>query len=508
MKINKKIWSMIFLSSLLLILAFPKTDWYWLAWIAFVPLFVVCETATLKESFWRFFWSGFVFFLGAFYWIGISGLMVGMPWLAVLTFLGTVLLCGYLALYFGLFGIMYFYRRKILLPLFVLPAFWVILEFFRSIILSGFGWGALGYSQYKNLPVIQIADVTAVYGVSFAVFFVNLCFYKAYFYRRELFKVAGWILVSLATIGWLWWYGLGCIKYFDKSSASIKVAVVQGNVPQDQKWDEKRWPAIMDKYTNLTKQALVARPDLLIWPETAFPGILWEDEKYFEILKTVASENKIPILVGSVVAENNKYFNSALLLGSDGALAGRYDKIHLVPFGEYVPFREQAPILGSLIPITDFTSGTKTTILDFNKVRFAVLICFEDTIPELVRQFVDTGAQFLVNITNDAWFADTKSPYLHLQSSVFRAVENRRSVVRAANTGISCFISPYGKIIRYLMDAKGKATYVEGIAQDNVEVSSQRTFYTRHGNVFIFICIIFFLLGMIGFLIKRRAQGE
>ncbi|MBF0479999.1 MAG: apolipoprotein N-acyltransferase [Candidatus Omnitrophica bacterium] len=508
------IWFPIIFSAGLLILSFPKTDWFLLAWVGFVPLLALCEDCTFKQCFWNFYWTGLFFFLGVFYWIGFSGFMVGEAWLGVLTFAGAALLCAYFAFYFGLFGMIYFYRRKLWMPVLVLPAAWVILEYGRAHFLSGFGWASLGYSQYKNLPLIQIADLTGVYGISFAVFFVNLCVWQAACLRRKNIKSLGWLIIAAGLLSFMAVYGVRQIKKFDQlQSSEVKVAIVQGNVPQDEKWNPEKWPAILDKYLKLTQTAIAMKPDLVVWPETSFPGLLWQDKKYFESLMSFSSLHKTSLLVGSVVGENDKYFNSAFLLSSRGAIAGRYDKIHLVPFGEYVPLRKQIPALASLIPMTDFTSGRELIVFDLGEkqksARFAVLICFEDAIPEIVSKFVERGAQFLVVITNDAWFADTKAPFMHWQVSVLRAVENRRSVLRAANTGVSGFISPSGKMTGMVKNFSGKATYIEGAAMQPVLLVTDMTFYVRHGDVFVWGCLLLCGLGItLNFLTMNYSTGR
>jgi apolipoprotein N-acyltransferase len=209
---------------------------------------------------------------------------------------------------------------------------------------------------------------------------------------------------------------------------------------------------------------------------------------------------------------NAQYNHSAFCLpppapapGGPGRPDQQYDKIHLVPFGEYVPLRGLFPFLSDLVPIGDFTPGKEYTLfsIDFKEGTgslkqglFGVLICFEDTLSYISRRFTQEGAQFLVNITNDAWFLDTPAPFMHLQASVFRAIENRRSLIRSANTGVSSFVDPSGRIYRYLQDTHGKKTFVEGYAREEVLLSQEKTFYTKFGDVFAYLCFGCILWGI------------
>ncbi|MFA5089101.1 MAG: apolipoprotein N-acyltransferase, partial [Candidatus Omnitrophota bacterium] len=282
-----------------------------------------------------------------------------------------------------------------------------------------------------------------------------------------------------------------------RESPQVSVVAVQGNVPQEVKWDRMAWPLIMERYLSLTEQAAAEGPDIIIWPETAFPGFLWESADLWGQLDAFVVEMKTPLLVGVVTREAGAYFNSALLIPARGGIAGQYHKLHLVPFGEYVPLRGKFPFLTDIIPIDDFTPGREHTLFGVGerengigeKGFFSVLICFEDGVAEISREFVRRGANFLVNITNDAWFGDTKAPFMHLQSSVFRAVENRRSLIRAANTGVSCSIDPRGRIVGFVENARGKKTFVPGYVLDGgVQLSREKTLYTKFGDFFTYLC--------------------
>jgi apolipoprotein N-acyltransferase len=290
-------------------------------------------------------------------------------------------------------------------------------------------------------------------------------------------------------------YPLSAIRY-----PLFKISVIQGNIPQELKWNPQANDYILDKYFRITLEAAKVKPDLIIWPEAALPVVLEEEPTYYEIVKDFVREIKIPLLLGAVTTRDSFYYNSALLVSDEGELLTRYDKLHLVPFGEYIPLKKILGFLGTVAPIGDFTAGKEYAIFKIPNPKsqipneFSVLICFEDLFPEISREFVKKGADFLVNITNDAWFKKTSSPYQHLQASVFRAVENRVPVVRAANTGISGFIAPTGKIISLVSDASGNNIFVSGYKNDEIFVlKPDFSFYSRYGDIFVFACLLFIL---------------
>jgi len=295
----------------------------------------------------------------------------------------------------------------------------------------------------------------------------------------------------------------------------IRISVIQGNIPQELKWNPGAKDYIVNKYLELSSLAVKDKPDLLIWPEAALPVILEEEPLFFEQVKDFVRGTNTPLLLGAVTLRGNLYYNSALLVSGAGQTLTRYDKLHLVPFGEYIPLKKILPFLETVVPIGDITSGKEYTIFQIpNKSQipnpkitnsFAVLICFEDLFPELSREFIKKGAEFLVNITNDAWYKKTSAAYQHLQASVFRAVENRIYLVRAANTGVSGFIAPSGKIISLVQDKNGRDIFIDGYKTEDIAVQKRHsTFYTRYGNIFPAICFLFVLYGIMLPFKKKR----
>jgi len=482
-----------FLSALLLILAFPKYDLWGLAWFALVPLFFALDALKTDRSVRLGFFWGVLFFFGVFNWFIHMSRTSGIP--IFLAALAVVAIVSYLSVYFAIFSYVYYRTRDWPLGwrLVFIPSVWAVLEFLRDWLFSGFGWAALGYSQYRNLPMIQVADLVGVFGVSFVVVMINVLIkavLTAVIQQRSWQSLVRPVVCCLLVVGTVLVYGLAHLGVQDRTSDRVKIAIVQGNVDQEMKWMPWAWPEIMEKYLHLTEQAAQTSPDLIIWPETSFPGYVWEAPQRYDQLKDFVRELGVPLMFGAVMKEEEEYFNTALLFSREGEEEQRYSKTHLVPFGEYLPLREQLPFLGEIVPIEDFTAGAGPVMFPVRdkKALFAVSICFEDTVPRVVRRSVQKGARFLVNITNDAWFLDTKEPYLHLQGAVFRAVENRRFLVRAANTGVSCFIAPTGQVISQVQDTQGDATYVPGIASAQISPRDDVTFYTKYGDVFTYLC--------------------
>ena len=471
-------------SSLLLILSFPNFNLSYLAFIGFIPLFFAAENKSPQKVFLIFFISGFIFYLGTLY------------WLYHVTVIGLIILCLYLALYFGAFGFFFLLITAHRSPitdnrlLVIIPVIWVILEYIQANIpIMGFGWTLLGYSQYKNLPLIQIADFSGVYGVSFVIMLVNV---TAWTIIRERLSVIGYRLsvkgnsqalltahrsplnanrsLVTALLVLILVYTYGFFRLNERQGAnSLKVSVIQGNIPQELKWNPRAQDMIIEKYIALTKISALDNPDLIVWPETSFPGFFETDKEMTDEVLNLAKGVKAPILIGAntekpmsprrrpqasyEVGEVN-YFNSAILISSEGKVVDIYAKIHLVPFGEYVPFSNTFPVLHKLVlgELGEFTAGKEFKLFTIypspftQTYNFAALICYEDIFPALARKFVKNGAKFLIVITNDAWYGKSGAAYQHAACSVFRAIENRVPVIRSANTGYSCFIDSRGRI--------------------------------------------------------------
>ena len=504
-------------SGLFLPLSFPKSDLGLLAWIALVPLHWALDGKSKAEAFWIGWLSGTIAFTGMMAWVVTTMNTYGKVPL-VISYGIMLLLTIYLGLYVGLYsaGAVWF---RTLIPrygLFAVPCLWVSLELARTYVLSGLPWGLLGYSQYRQIEVIQIADHMGVYGVSFLIVLVNVALAEFLSWLMPLlrgFRPAKlpWELVAMAAllVTLSWEYGLATLSGAPTSDiprSSISVGVVQPNVDQAVKWDTAHREEILARFDRLTEQ-LGRATDLVIWPEAATPFVFEREPVYQLQLIAVANRAQAPILFGSPALrfypDRRPYLlNSAYLLSPDGQLLGRYDKHHLVPFGEYIPFKSSLLFfLDKLVEgIGDFEAGTGPTVLTLQPkprsaaagmvgtpprpINFGVAICYEVIFPNLVRQFAANGAEFLVTVTNDAWFGSSSAASQHFSMVVFRSVENHLAFARSANTGISGFIDPFGHII------EATPIFTEQAVKATMQVWRPHTFYSRHGDVFAYGCVI------------------
>ena len=498
-------------SGLLLAVGFPVLDLHLLAWIALLPLFITLRGQSVRNGFWLGGVAGIVYFAGTVYWVTNSVYFYGgIP--LVPASLITLLLCAYLALYPAVFGAAAVHIRKKHPSLFFIaaPALWTALELARTYVFSGFPWSLLGYTQYRALPVVQIADITGVYGVSFLIVLVNAALAEFISDRK---RYPG-LIIALA--GLLFVLGYGNMKLrLPEQGTGIKISVAQGNIEQDKKWDPAYQAETMEVYKKLTREALKEQPDLVIWPETATPfyfsGVAPTDQALTADLEAFVKQNRVPLLFGSATYEvkpNRRIIgrNSAFLLSADGQVEATYHKIHLVPFGEYVPLKGILFFVEKMVQaIGDFQAGDSYTVMRVQnghaETKLSTVICYEIIFPDLVRRFVDNGAEIITTVTNDAWFGRTAAPYQHFSMAVFRAVENRVPVARAANTGVSGFI-----------DAKGHILATSGIFTQahltrTIVPGAEKTFYTRFGDLFSYACVLASLI-MLAWIPKKKPGSK
>ena len=488
-------------SGLLLTGAFPNVGWQWLAWFALLPLWMALSTASVRKGFLLGWIFGMVHFLTLIYWIAYTMRVYGyLPWWVSIPVL--VLFAAFLALFFGLFGwITCLLSRKSLTGLWISPAVWVVLEYGRSILFSGFPWELIGHSQYELLPVIQIADIFGAYGVSFVILSTNTALFTAYLYitqkkyqTRSITKpmflgaTAVALLLLVATVA----YGLWRTQNISETAGRVdtaRVAVVQGNIPQAIKWDPDFQVSTLKKYFQLSTQALRSNPDLIVWPETAAPFYFHHDVRLTEAVINGVRHLEAAFLIGSPTVIQKKtanvYYNSAYLIKPQGIVAGVYHKAHLVPFGEYVPLKRWLPFLGKIVAhVGDFSRGKPGDTIEWNSSKLGILICYELIFPYLARTATQNGANVLVNMTNDAWYGRTGAPYQHFSMAVFRAIENRRCLIRSANTGISGFIEPTGRI------QSTSALFEPAVKIHTIPLLHQFSLYTRYGDWFAIICLL------------------
>ena len=475
------------LSGILLILSFPNFDLEFFAWFALVPLFYSIEGKGSYRSFKLGFLTGIVSFLGILYWIVVAVHTYGnIP--LVPSVLILLLLVAYLSLFIGAFAFLtrLIQIRSGIQPILFTPFLWVALEYLRSLLLTGFPWANLSYSQYLNLPFIQMADITGACGPSFVILLVNatlFCIFRQW--PKRIFPFKEVIVTAIFLLGFLI-YGyikMGMVDRQMIQNPPLKIGLVQGDIDQSIKWDKGFQLETLKIYEKLSFRVAEEKPDLIIWPETATPFFFQDAKEYQPLVLDIPKKTSAFLLFGSPFykIERGKvnHYNSAYLVSPSGEIVGKYDKIHLVPFGEYVPMQDLLFFIGSLGEgIGDFHSGKEIYNFSLPQGKFGVLICFEIIFPDLCRKFVKKGANFLVTITNDAWFGRTSAPYQHFSMAAFRAVENRVFVARAANTGITGIIDPKGKIL------KEGGIFRQEAMNGMIRLSNQKTFYTLHGDVF------------------------
>jgi len=466
-------------SSVLLTLAYPTTDWSLLAWIGLVPLLTSALVRPPRQALADGWLMGTAFFLLLLRWLDHTFRNYSLiPW--PLTWLPILGLAGYCGLFFGLVAasLSWFRQRHgVGWALASAPFLWVGAEWLRGQLLSGFPWGLLGYSQYRQLALIQIAEWTGVYGVSFLIVAVNaaLAAGLAFGFRRA---APGGTIAALLVVAAL---AFGFMRLADPPpTRSIPVAVIQPSIEQSLKWDPAYQAQTLSIYTTLTRQAGGAKPAVILWPETAAPIFLRRDPRLVADLQMLSQEVGAPLLVGSIDGDQSGFYNSAFLLTGRGITA-KYDKIHLVPFGEYVPLSRMIGFVRRWAEfISEFQAGAAPRVFRVEPASFGVVICYEGIFPELFREFVAGGAEYMVNITNDAWFGTTSGPWQHLAMLPFRAVENRVAIARAANTGISASVEPSGRIGRTL------GLFERGVLSVTLPLRQRTTLYARFGDIFAY----------------------
>jgi apolipoprotein N-acyltransferase len=478
------------LSGLLLAASFPKFGHPAFAWIALAPLIVAIAVAVSDGRGWRSWFlcgvaSGVVYFGGALYWAVIVMHDYGHLPLPVAILAG-LLMWLYQAIFPGLFaiGLGMAVRKFGVAGVWLAPFFWVAAEWVRSWIGGGFPWALLGSSQASVLPVAQVASVTGVFGLSWLVALVGTASAAIALSRKRVHLWAaiatGVVLFSIATAGALR-VAEGSLT---RSGEVVRVGLVQGNIDQSIKWNPSQRDWIIRRYIDLSRQVIGAGASLVIWPEASTPYYLNADPVLSAPLRLLAAQARTPFIIGTNESEPGPtldkplVFNAAVDLGPDGISRGSYRKMRLVPFGEFVPFRSLLFFVDRLVEsIGEFTPGSSPTVLDSDGRRIGVSICYESVYPWISRAFVQRGSRLLATITNDAWFGRSSAVYQHFEQGALRAIEEGRYFVRAANTGISGAVDPYGRTL-----ARTSLFDTTAITVD-VRLLDRRTIYSYVGDV-------------------------
>lgn len=481
-------------SGVMLALSFPSADFSFFAWIALIPMMMAVEGTSVRTSFRIGFTCGISAYAIILYWINIVITQYGNLPLAV-SLMMYLLLVAWLAMFYGLALMIARYAELAgIKTAFSLPIAWVAFDFIRSFLFSGFPWAMLGHSQYRILPLIQIADIAGVYGITLLVVLTNVVLYRVV---RGLsgIKATSYpiksALVLLLFLSATLFYGFNQLnnKAENKPSQTIQVALIQGNISQHIKWNPEFKEETISTYEKLTHEATKDGAELVVWPESAVPFFFQDDIKSAERLRNLARETESFLLFGSPAHELNNqkriFLNSAFMISPKGENIGRSDKMHLVPFGEYVPLGSLFPFITKIVVgIGDFTPGKMAVPLDIGRTKIGTLVCYEAIFPELARMYVNAGARVLVNITNDAWFGNSSAPYQHLSIAAFRAIETRTPLIRAANTGITAIIDQNGHIRNMT------GLFVKGFRTGEIKAGIGNSIYLKTGDAAAWLALL------------------
>jgi apolipoprotein N-acyltransferase len=499
-------------SGILVALSFPNAGLSLLVWVALIPLLTALEQASPRQAFRLGFICGCSAYAVILYWITIVMTRYGhLPWAVSIPLY--LLLAAWLALFFGGATLVARVGEQMgIKSALSLPFAWVAFDFIRSWLLSGFPWAMLGHSQYRTLPLIQVADLCGVYGITALIVLANVVLYRAF--RAAAGSDVPYPVKSLAVL--LLLFTCTLLYGFQKLNAPapgnvkpVRTALIQGNIPQDVKWSPEFRNRTIDTYERLSRSAAANGVDLVVWPESAVPFFFQDEPEPAARIRSLARELSASLMIGSPAHElvNGKrvFLNSVFMIDSSGETVGRGDKLHLVPFGEYVPLGRFFPFIGKLVVgIGDFSPGTQAVALPAAGTRFGTLVCYEVVFPELARQYVNNGARIMVNITNDAWFGRSSAPYQHLAIAVFRAVETRTPLIRAANTGITAIIDQNGHIRAMT------GLFVEGFRTGDVVPGSGESLYLRTGDWPAWLCVLLTAILAVAGIIRRtdNTQGD
>jgi len=497
------------LSGILLTASFPPARMDWMAWFALVPLLKAVEGVPTRKALLYGGIAGFVHYVTLVYWIVpvLSHYGKMNPVASIAPFL---LLTAYLSVYPALFCL-FVSRLRPGSPFYSLAvaSVWVLLEYTRTHLLTGFPWCLMGHSQYRHPTLIQAANLAGVFGISFLLTLANGALFAFLRFRKRALPQALQAAFALALALAYGYHSLHQIRLRSQEAGGIRVAVVQANIDQSVKWNPAYRRKTLDTYLGLSQKALSYKPRVLVWPETAVPFFFQEKSRLRARLCALPARSGVDLIFGSPAYDRRRggirYLNRAYLIRGGESMPlpeAHYDKMHLVPFGEYVPLKKYLPFVDRLVQAAgDFAAGTKAVPLRMNGHAAGVLICFEAIFPEPARTHARKGADLLVNLTNDAWFGRTSAPYQHLAMTVFRAVETGRPLVRAANTGFSALVDPSGKILART------GLFQEALLVGEVTPGSREpTIYTRLGDLLLLPVLLLAATGL--YAARKRLSNE
>jgi apolipoprotein N-acyltransferase len=485
---------LIFASAILTALAFPPYKFGILAYFAPVLLLILLENTSLKESFGIGYVWGTIFNIALLY---------GVFWATVPGTFGAIVIIALVpAVQCWLYRVVS--RRSQVIGIVLWPLLWIAFDYIRTFSEFNFPWSDFAYTQSYYLPLIQISDITGLYGVSLMVYIVNALIYSAI--RLKPRKSRRLILLSVAFGLPLSFLIYGVIRMPAQSEpGTMKIAIAQGNIGPDIKWENGGDKLSYDTYIELSRQASAESARIVVWPETALPFYLLHEPGRYQTLKSLIDSIDINLFTGlpeyeRVGKSEYIYFNAAALFQPGNHPVQTYSKIKLLPMSERIPFSGRFKILKDVhLGQADFSAGRQPTVFNLDSLKFACLICFESAFPDYCAEFCRNGASFLIVITNDMWFGPSSIPFQHARMSIFRAIENRVPIVRCANTGVSMFIDRWGRA------ANQTRTFVKALEINKIRPEQSSSFYNRHGNWLPFGCLTLIpLIIAIAFLRRRE----
>ncbi len=435
--------------------------------------------------------AGGVYFAFTLYWVvGVMSTYGGLA--TPVALLVALLLISYLAIYPALFAVALGVSLRRFGPaaLWLAPWLWVASEWARSTVGGGFPWVLLGGSQASVLPVVQFASVGGVYGLSALIAVVSTAAAQLAVSRRRADRLAvvgvALALVVIVAAGTFRVVG----SRLTRTGAVLRAGLVQGGIEQEVKWDPSRRDIILQRHLDLSRQVIGRGAGLVIWPESSTPFFFDAEPQLAGAVRRLAAEAGTPFIIGTDEFEAglngapNRLYNTALLVGADGRSRATYRKMQLVPFGEFVPLKDLLFFVAPLVEaVSDFSAGVDPVVFDIDGQRLSVAICYESVYPSLAQRFVARGSQLLVTITNDAWFGRSSAAYQHFDLGALRAVEQGRYVVRAANTGISGVVDPYGRVLART------PLFEQTVLAVDVRLLNDRTIYSRLGDVVVWVSL-------------------
>lgn len=484
------------ISGILLALSFQKFDLFFLAWIAFVPLIYCIYKNGLKYSALYGFITGMVSSLIAFNWMFLFLLKNTNSF--VDSFIVSIIVWVGLSLFFLAWALCLKFVKKINITLFILfaSALWVSLEYIRNYFFGSFPVNLVGYSQSSFAQIIQFSDVFGVYSISFVIIFVNFLIFYWLYNKNKKFLIFAVLLFSL-----LLGYGLIRINQISKTENKneIKIGVVQPNIEQKDKFKKQYIRRNLDRLEQMGRSFEGKNVDILLYPETVLPRNKDGNQNVRNFINEISKLSKY-VLIGSLDVENYKVYNSIFVISENGEVIDKYKKKHLILFGEYIPFQGfLEKLFSKFITDNNLTKEIELKVFKLDKCILGINICSENYYPYLSRELVLKGATLLTTHSNDAWCDGLSYPYQHFIMNIFRAIENRKYLIVAANTGVSSVISPTGKIIKQTKNQE--QTVFEGVVYANNYI----TVYDRIGDLFVYMCIIYvFYIFLIYGLLKKE----